>query len=87
MAGWLDEGTAIFAFRCTASAQDGMQDVSKSVDYLQELYPGVKGHTGIFRSLLLMHSSHLLLRYVRAGTGTACWTIFNLKLVRCLPLP
>ena len=47
--GWLEGGTAVFAFWGTATAQDGMQDVkifSKNIDYLQELYPGVKAHTG-----------------------------------------
>lgn len=46
---WLEGGTAIFAFRGTASAQDGLQDVkivSRNIDYLQELYPGVKAHMG-----------------------------------------
>ena len=47
--GWLEGGTAVFAFRGTATAQDGLQDVkifSKNIDYLQELYPGVKAHLG-----------------------------------------
>ena len=46
---WLAGGTAIFAFRGTASKQDGLQDVkifSRNIDYLQELYPGVKAHLG-----------------------------------------
>ena len=57
--GWLEGGTAVFAFRGTASRQDGLQDVkilSRNVDYLQELYPGVKAHLGVClpQSLLLM---------------------------------
>ena len=47
--GWLDGDTAIFAFRGTASRQDALQDVkisSHNIDYLQELYPGVKAHLG-----------------------------------------
>lgn len=47
--GWLEGGTAVFAFRGTASRQDGLQDVkifSRNIDYLQELYPGVKAHLG-----------------------------------------
>jgi len=47
--GWLEGGTAVFAFRGTASKQDGLQDVkifSRNIDYLQELYPGVKAHLG-----------------------------------------
>ena len=35
--------------RVTASKQDGLQDVkifSRNIDYLQELYPGVKAHLG-----------------------------------------
>ena len=47
--GWLEGGTAVFAFRGTASKQDGLQDVkifSRNIDYLQELYPGVKAHMG-----------------------------------------
>ena len=46
---WLEGGTAIFAFRGTASTQDGLQDVkivSRNIDYLRELYPGVKAHMG-----------------------------------------
>jgi len=48
--GWLEGGTAVFAFRGTASKQDGLQDVkifSRNIDYLQELYPGVKAHLGM----------------------------------------
>ena len=48
--GWLEGGTAVFAFRGTASRQDGLQDVkilSRNIDYLQELYPGVKAHLGV----------------------------------------
>ena len=47
--GWVEGGTAVFAFRGTASRQDGLQDVkifSRNIDYLQELYPGVKAHLG-----------------------------------------
>ena len=50
--GWLEGGTAVFAFRGTASAQDGLQDVkifSRNIDYLQELYPGVKAHLGFLQ--------------------------------------
>ena len=53
--GWLEGGTAIFAFRGTASKQDGLQDVkifSRNIDYLQELYPGVKAHLGMPGHLL-----------------------------------
>lgn len=51
---WLEGGTAIFAFRGTASTQDGLQDVkivSRNIDYLQELYPGVKAHMGMHHAL------------------------------------
>ena len=47
--GWLDSGTAVLAFRGTATAKDGLQDVKflrRNIDYLQELYPGTKAHTG-----------------------------------------
>ncbi|KAL0031927.1 hypothetical protein WJX79_006284 [Trebouxia sp. C0005] len=50
--GWLEGGTAVFAFRGTASRQDGLQDVkifSRNIDYLQELYPGVKAHMGFMQ--------------------------------------
>ena len=50
--GWLEGGTAVFAFRGTASRQDGLQDVkifSRNIDYLQELYPGVKAHLGFLQ--------------------------------------
>ncbi|DBA97134.1 TPA: hypothetical protein ACH3X1_014902 [Trebouxia sp. C0004] len=50
--GWLEGGTAVFAFRGTASKQDGLQDVkifSRNIDYLQELYPGVKAHMGFMQ--------------------------------------
>lgn len=50
--GWLEGGTAVFAFRGTASKQDGLQDVkifSRNIDYLQELYPGVKAHLGFMQ--------------------------------------
>ncbi len=52
--GWLEGGTAVFAFRGTASKQDGLQDVkifSRNIDYLQELYPGVKAHLGMGKNL------------------------------------
>ena len=47
--GWLPGGTAALAFRGTANAQDGLQDmkfIRKNIDYLQEMYPGVQAHTG-----------------------------------------
>ena len=47
--GWLPEGTAVFAFRGTDTAQDGLQDVKimrRNIDYLQDLFPGVKAHVG-----------------------------------------
>lgn len=56
--GWLEGGTAVFAFRGTATRQDGLQDVkifSRNIDYLQELYPGVKAHLGKL-SLQCTHS-------------------------------
>ena len=57
--GWLEGGTAVFAFRGTASRQDGLQDVkifSRNIDYLQELYPGVKAHLGASLTPSLPHS-------------------------------
>ena len=39
----------MLAFRGTANAQDGLQDmkfIRKNIDYLQEMYPGVQAHTG-----------------------------------------
>ncbi|KAK9818137.1 hypothetical protein WJX72_007701 [[Myrmecia] bisecta] len=50
--GWLEGGTAVFAFRGTQSAQDGLQDakfIRKNINYLQELYPGTKAHTGFLQ--------------------------------------
>ena len=47
--GWLPGGTAVFAFRGTDTAQDGLQDVKimrRNIDYLQDLFPGVKAHVG-----------------------------------------
>lgn len=63
--GWLEGGTAVFAFRGTASRQDGLQDVkifSRNIDYLQELYPGVKAHLGaplLYPFLCSLHRSTL----------------------------
>ena len=39
----------MLAFRGTANAHDGLQDmkfIRKSIDHLQELFPGVQAHTG-----------------------------------------
>ena len=55
--GWLPEGTAVFAFRGTDTAQDGLQDVKimrRNIDYLQDLFPGVKAHVGGCRSASLL---------------------------------
>ena len=63
--GWLEGGTAVFAFRGTATAQDGLQDVkifSKNIDYLQELYPGVKAHLGGSSALQCLSVASALLR-------------------------
>lgn len=68
--GWLEGGTAVFAFRGTASKQDGLQDVkifSRNIDYLQELYPGVKAHLGA----LLAHSLAHWLTCSPTGSFTA----------------
>ncbi|KAK9818390.1 hypothetical protein WJX72_011847 [[Myrmecia] bisecta] len=50
--GWLEGDTAVLAFRGTQSAQDGLQDakfIRKNINYLQELYPGTKAHTGFLQ--------------------------------------
>jgi hypothetical protein len=47
--GWLENGSAVFAFRGTESAQDGLQDAKffrRGIDYLEKAYPGVKAHLG-----------------------------------------
>ncbi len=46
---WLKSGTAVLAFRGTATMQDSLQDVKflrRNIDYMQELYPGTKAHVG-----------------------------------------
>ena len=61
--GWLPEGTAVFAFRGTDTAQDGLQDVKimrRNIDYMQDLFPGVKAHVGGCCSATLS-SAHVLL--------------------------
>ncbi|KAK9866652.1 hypothetical protein WJX84_004627 [Apatococcus fuscideae] len=50
--GWLESGTAVLAFRGTATMQDSLQDAKflrRNIDYLQELYPGTKAHTGFMQ--------------------------------------
>ncbi|KAK9842880.1 hypothetical protein WJX74_003838 [Apatococcus lobatus] len=50
--GWLSSGTAVLAFRGTATMQDSLQDAKflrRNIDYLQELYPGTKAHTGFMQ--------------------------------------
>ena len=47
--GWLDEGTAVLAFRGTATMQDGLADVKimrRDVSYLSEHFPGSRAHLG-----------------------------------------
>ncbi len=47
--GWLENGTAVFAFRGTATAQDGLQDAKflrRGISYLEHAYPGSKAHMG-----------------------------------------
>ena len=47
--GWLDNGTAVLAFRGTATMQDGMADVQimhRSVHYLRKHFPGSRAHLG-----------------------------------------
>lgn len=49
---WLDDGTAIFAFRGTATLQDGMADLKVlrlDVHYLTELFPGTLAHLGMLQ--------------------------------------
>eukprot|EP00884_Botryococcus_braunii_P010106 jgi/Botrbrau1/19097/Bobra.0077s0011.1 len=50
--GWLENGTAVFAFRGTESAQDGLQDAKffrRGIDYMEKAYPGVKAHLGFLQ--------------------------------------
>ena len=71
--GWLEGGTAVFAFRGTASKQDGLQDVkifSRNIDYLQELYPGVKAHLGMNNKL-----AELLISRLADWKGHLCQAI------------
>ena len=47
--GWMEDGTAVFAFRGTATVQDGLADVKimrLDVSYLRELFPGARAHLG-----------------------------------------
>lgn len=72
--GWLQGGTAVFAFRGTATRQDGLQDVkifSRNVDYLQEMYPGVKAHLGksVLSALLCRAATCYVDLYVYAFVG------------------
>ena len=69
--GWLPEGTAVFAFRGTDTAQDGLQDVKimrRNIDYLQDLFPGVKAHVGGCCSATLS-SLHVLLDHKAEWSG------------------
>ena len=46
---WLDDGTAVFAFRGTATMQDSLADVKVmrlDVHFLKELFPGARAHLG-----------------------------------------
>ena len=69
--GWLPEGTAVFAFRGTDTAQDGLQDVKimrRNIDYLQDLFPGVKAHVGgCCSASLLNHLSCLVSSLLGGG--------------------
>ena len=64
--GWLEDGTAIFAFRGTATVQDGLADVKimrLDVSYLRELFPGARAHLGAMPCLLAgCCRSHVLMR-------------------------
>ena len=47
--GWLDDGTAVFSFRGTATVQDGLADVQimhRDVHYMRDLFPGSRAHLG-----------------------------------------
>jgi len=73
--GWLEGGTAVFAFRGTASKQDGLQDVkifSRNIDYLQELYPGVKAHLGTGNKL-----AELSIKWQTAKGVRHTWTLVS----------
>lgn len=64
----------MFAFRGTATRQDGLQDVkifSRDVDYLQEMYPGVKAHLGkpVLSALLCRAATCYVDLYVYAFVG------------------
>ena len=53
--GWLEDGTAVFAFRGTATMKDGLADVKimrLDVAYLRELFPGARAHLGVCSLLI-----------------------------------
>ncbi|KAK9813966.1 hypothetical protein WJX73_007164 [Symbiochloris irregularis] len=52
---WMDDGTAIFAFRGTATMQDGLADVKalrRDVHYLTELFPKARAHLGFMKQFV-----------------------------------
>ena len=76
---WLKSGTAMLAFRGTATMQDSLQDVKflrRNIDYMQELYPGTKAHVGTF----MMDPSFIVRnRLNMSNTGSSkdwCWLSF-----------
>ena len=85
---WMDSGTAVFAFRGTESAQDGLQDVKmmrRHIDYLQQGYPGAKAHTGpAFRmhALLCWHVDVAKRRCSTARSVGLHIRLFSDRLVR-----
>ena len=49
---WLEDGTAVLAFRGTATVQDGLADIKLmrlDVHFLRELFPGSRAHLGFLQ--------------------------------------
>lgn len=52
--GWLDNGTAVFAFRGTANAKDARQDLKAmrgQLDFLPGKFKGSRVHVGFMQQL------------------------------------
>ncbi|KAK9813912.1 hypothetical protein WJX73_004505 [Symbiochloris irregularis] len=58
---WLDDGTAVFAFRGTATMQDSLADVKVlrlDVHFLKELFPGARAHSGFLQQFVGVCQPH-----------------------------
>lgn len=78
--GWMEDGKVVFAFRGTATVQDGLADLKilrKDVYFLQDVFPGTRAHhrCAACKLALGLPMLHLMCHPWEAASSPVHWSV------------